>query len=206
MSNHNIATSIILAGGKSSRLGTNKALEMVGDRRLIQRVIERLMPISCQIIVAGSTWQTGFPSTLDVEYQSDLHPGQGPLGGIYTGLLVSKSLYNVVVACDMPFLNIELFRYMLKLCPGSDAVIPVTDKIQPLHGIYAKSCLDNVRTCVENNWLQVIPFLDAIAVRYVTREECQQFDTQLLSFFNINSPADLARANMLVTEEDVAEP
>jgi len=201
MTDHNIVTSIVLVGGKSSRLGKSKALEIVGGRSLIQRVIERLMPLSCHIIVAGSTWQPGFPSAPDIEYKLDLYPEKGPLGGIYTGLLVSKSFYNLVVACDMPFLNVDLLRYMLKLCPGLDAVIPFTDRIQPLHGVYAKSCLDDIRTGLDKDWLKIVPFLNTVTVRYVTKEECQRFDPQLLSFLNINSPIDLAQANVLVAGE-----
>ena len=201
MNDHNIVTSVVLAGGRSSRLGKNKALEILDGRSLIQRVIERLMPISCQIIVAGSAWQPSFPSAPGIEYEPDLYPEKGPLCGIYTGLSVSKSFYNLVVACDMPFLNVDLLRYMFNLCPGFDAVIPFTDRIQPLHGVYAKSCLDNMRIGLENGCLKVVAFLDTVTVRYVTKEECQRFDPQLSSFFNINSQADLARANMLVAEE-----
>ena len=205
MGEYNLVTSIILAGGESSRFGKNKALVIIDGKSLVQRVVERVMSISSQIIVAGSLWQSGFPSAPDIEYKPDLYPDKGPLGGIYTGLSLSKSFYNIVVACDMPFLNIELLRYMVKLCPGFDAVVPVTDRIQPLHGVYAKSCLDTMRMRLENRWLGIGRLLNMVNVRHVTEEECQQFDPDLSSFFNINSEADLARANMLVEEENVAK-
>ncbi|MDY7019426.1 MAG: molybdenum cofactor guanylyltransferase [Chloroflexota bacterium] len=205
MGEHNLVTTIILAGGESSRFGKNKALVMVDGKSLVQRVVERVMPISCQIIVAGSLWQPGFPSTPDIEYKPDLYPDKGPLGGIYTGLSLSKSFYNIVVACDMPFLNIELLRYMVKLCPGFDAVVPFTDRIQPLHGVYAKSCLDSMRIRLENHRLGIARFLNMVNVRHVTKEECQQFDPDLSSFYNINSETDLGRANMLATNENVSQ-
>jgi molybdopterin-guanine dinucleotide biosynthesis protein A len=195
-----MVTSIILTGGESSRLRRNKALELIGGRSLIQRVVERLVSISKQNLVVGSPSQFSFLSGYDVEYKADLYPGKGPLGGIYTGLAASKSLYNLVVACDMPFLNIELLRHLMKFSPGFDAVVPKVERIQPLHAVYCKSCLDGIRTQLENNQLGVTQFLGTVNVRYVDQAECQRIDPQLLSFFNINSQADLARANMLAKE------
>lgn len=194
-------TSIILAGGKSFRLKGGKALEIIGGKSLIQRVIERLALVSNQILIVGSLAQLCLSSDYSVEYKADLYPGKGPLGGIYTGLAASKSLYNLVVACDMPFLNIELLRYVIKLSPGFDAVIPKVDRIQPLHAVYCKSCLDGIRTRLEDNQLRITYFLRTVRVRYVGQAECQRFDPQLLSFFNVNSQADLARANILAKEE-----
>jgi molybdopterin-guanine dinucleotide biosynthesis protein A len=182
-----MVTSIILVGGKSSRIRGNKASEFIGDRSSIQRVVERVAVVSDQILIVGSPVQFNFPSGYDVEYRADLRPGEGPLGGIYTGLASSKFLYNLVVACDMPFLNIELLRYMMKLSPGFDAVIPEVGRIQPLHAIYCKSCLDGIRRRLENNQLGVTYFLKTVNVRYIDQIECQRFDPQLLSFFNVNS-------------------
>ena len=194
-------TSIILAGGKSSRLKGGKALEFVGGKSLIQRVVERLALVSDQILIVGFLAQLCLSSDYSVEYMADLYPGKGPLGGIYTGLAASKSLYNLVVACDMPFLNIELLRYMIKLSSGFDAVIPEVEGIQPLHAVYCKSCLDGIRRRLEDNQLGVTYFLGTVNVRYVSQAECQRFDPQLLSFFNVNSQADLARANILAKGE-----
>ena len=192
-----MVTSIILAGGKGSRLGGSKALEIVGDKSLIQRVVGQLRLVSEQILIVGSPCQFDFPSNCGIEYKADLYLGKGPLGGIYTGLIASKSLYNLVVACDMPFLNIELLRYMLKLSPGFDAVVPRVKRIEPLHAVYSKSCLEGMKTQLENNQLGITRFLNTIKVKYVEQAECQRFDPELLSFFNINSEADLAQANRL---------
>ena len=94
-------TSIILAGGKNLRLGRSKALEMVNGKNLIERVFERLSPLSAQILVVTSWEQFDLPVGVDVEVLSDIYPDKGPLGGIYTGLMASQSLHNIVVACDM---------------------------------------------------------------------------------------------------------
>ena len=194
-------TSIVLAGGRGSRLGGDKALETVGGKSLIQRVVEQLSLVSEQILIEGSPRRFDLSTDWSIEYMEDLYSGKGPLGGIYTGLVASKSLYNLVVACDMPFLNTELLRYMIKLAPGFDAVVPQVKRIEPLHAVYSKSCLDGMKTQLESNQLVIAHFLDTINVRYVEEAECQRLDTELLSFFNINSEADLAQANMLARGE-----
>jgi molybdopterin-guanine dinucleotide biosynthesis protein A len=195
-----VVTSIVLAGGGSSRLGGIKAMQIVGGKSLLQRVVERVALVSDQILVIGSVYQPGFPTDPRVQYKEDLYPGKGPLGGIYTGLLASKSVYNVVVACDMPFLNVELLRYMIKLSPGFDAVVPRVGKVQPLHAVYSRACVDTMGVQVKDNRVKITWFLDDVHVRYIEQAECQDFDPRLLSFFNVNSQADLARANTLIEE------
>jgi molybdopterin-guanine dinucleotide biosynthesis protein A len=100
----------------------------------------------------------------------------------------------------MPFLNVELLRYLVKLSPGFDAVVPRTGKVQPLHAVYSRACVDAMKVQVEDDRLKITWFLDAVNVRYVEQAECQDFDPRLLSFFNINSRAELARANTLIEE------
>ena len=194
-------TSIVLAGGKNLRLGRYKALETVCGKTLIERVVERLRPLTDRILVVTSQEQPPLTVT-GVEVLVDVYPGRGPLGGIYTGLLASRSLYSVVAACDMPFLNTELLRYMIELSPDFDVVIPRLgeEMVEPLHAIYSRNCLDNMKTQLERNQLRINSLLNAVRVRYVERAECQRFDPQLLSFFNINYQSDLDRANMLATE------
>ena len=110
----NILTSIVLAGGKSLRLGRDKAFEVIGDDSLIQRVIRRLTSLSDQIIVVVAG-EDALPrlSHLGVKVVADIYPGKSSLGGIYTGLMTSDSPHNLVVACDMPFLNPALLGYMI---------------------------------------------------------------------------------------------
>ena len=198
-----MTTSIILAGGKGLRLGRSKGLETISGKSLIERIVERLKPISSQTLLVTSKEQLDLPVTCQAETVVDLYRGKGPLGGIYTGLLASKSSYSLVVACDMPFLNIELLRYMIELSQGFDAVIPRVGKgkVEPLHAIYSKSCLDNMKTLLEHNQLKVAHFLNTVHVRYIEWTECQRFDPQLLSFFNINCQSDLARATALAIEK-----
>ncbi len=195
-------TSIILAGGKNLRLGSNKALEIIGGKSLIERVIERVKLLSNQTLIVTSPGQLAPPVVGEVEVLVDLYPGKGPLGGIYTGLLASRSSHNVAVACDMPFLNIELLRYMIELSRDFDAVVPRLGEgmVEPLHAIYSKGCLDNMKTQLEHNHLQISHLLAMLRVRYIEQTECQKFDPQLLTFFNINCQLDLGRAITLAAE------
>jgi len=197
-------TSIVLAGGKNLRLGRSKALEVIGGKSLIERVIERLEPVTNQFLIVTSQEQSEFPTSREIEVLTDVYPDRGPLGGIYTGLLASRSSRSIAVACDMPFLNNEMLSHMIDLSRDFDAVVPrwQNGMLEPLHAIYAKSCLDTMKTRLENERLGIHRFLNEINVRYIEEEECRQFDPELLSFFNINRPEDLKRASKLAAERD----
>lgn len=195
-------TSIVLAGGKSLRFGRNKALEAICGKSLIECVVQRLKPITGQILIVTSKELTDLPVADMVEVLTDVYPNKGPLGGIYTGLLAAKSSHSIVVACDMPFLNAELLCYMIELSHNFDAVVPRLEEgmVEPLHAIYAKSCLGSMKTQLGSNQLRVNSLLNKLRVKYVERAECQRLDPQLLSFFNINSQSDLDRAMALAAK------
>ncbi len=189
------ATSIILAGGRNKRFGRNKALITIGGQSMIERVMERLTPLTERFLVVTAPDLPDFPAG-KAEIIADLYPGFGPLGGIYTGLQASESPLNIVVACDMPFLNEELLNYMLGLSYEVDVIVPKLENgmVEPLHAIYSRSCLPEMKELLESNQLGVAPFLDNVRVRYVQPEESRKLDPELLSFFNINYPSDLDRA------------
>jgi len=128
----------------------------------------------------------------------DLYPGKGSLGGIHAGLTYSTCSHSLAVACDMPFLNLDLLRYMIELSPDFDVVIPrVGDKKEPLHAIYSKDCLWPIETLLEQGDLRITGFFDAMRVRYVDEDEIDRFDPKHLSFLNVNTQDDLARARRL---------
>ena len=193
---------IVLAGGKNLRLGRNKALEVVGGKSLIERVVERLAQVTDQLLIVTSQEQSDLPVTGKAEILIDVYPGKGPLGGIYTGLTAARSERNIAVACDMPFLNIELLSHMVELCRDFDAVVPrlANGMIEPLHAVYSRSCLESMKTRLENSQLGITSYLKQQRVRYVEEAECRRFDPELLSFFNINRQADLEKAIKLVRE------
>jgi molybdopterin-guanine dinucleotide biosynthesis protein A len=195
-------TSIVLAGGKNRRLGKRKALQTIGGKRLIECVVERVRRLTDQILIVTSQEKSDFPISCKAEILVDIYPGKGPLGGIYTGLLASRSSHCLVVACDMPFLNTKLLRYMIELSHEFDIVAPRLGEgmVEPLHAIYSKSCLSNMKTQLGRNQLRVDSVLNTVCVRYVERAECQKLDPQLLSFFNINYQSELEQAIALAAK------
>jgi molybdopterin-guanine dinucleotide biosynthesis protein A len=192
-------TSIILAGGKSSRFGWNKALETIGSKSLIQWVIDRLAKISTEIIIVTAQDETlpYSPSSM-ARSVTDIYPKKGPLGGIYTGLVASASLHAIVVGCDMPFLNTALLEYMAQLSSTFDAIVPRTQKgIERLCAVYSKNCLVPIHSLLERNELEVSKLFNMVKVKYVEEDEINRFDPKHLSFLNINTQTDLAKARKL---------
>ena len=192
-------TGIILAGGKSLRFGRNKALEVIGGETLVARVIKHLAPVTNRIVVVTNGDNNSFSNIKSIEVTADIYPAKGPLGGIYTGLSTSKTTKNIVVACDMPFLNTVLLQHMVGLLPGFDAVIPrwTNNQIEPLHGIYSTNCLRIMKNHLENNRLSISDYLNQIRVLYFDEREFKQYDPQFLSFFNVNNQADIDRLNKI---------
>ncbi len=194
-------TSIVLAGGKSARLGKDKTVELIGGASLLQRVLSRLATFSTEIILVMAQGQAKPPHALPPETRviEDVFPGAGSLGGIYAGLTASSSFYNLLVACDMPFLNVSLLQYLLELSPSGDAVIPrVGGYLEPLHAVYSKNCLTPIRHLLEQGNHKIINFFPQLKVRYVEEEEVNRFDPEHLSFLNINTQQDLDKARRLV--------
>jgi molybdopterin-guanine dinucleotide biosynthesis protein A len=199
-------TSIILAGGRSSRLGREKLAEVIAGKSLIERAISRLSALSQEILIVISQKQarSSLPSYTYPEAKTvvDLYPETGSLIGIYTGLVHSSNFLNLVVACDMPFLNLELLRYMVKIAPGFDVVIPrIGDQMEPLHAVYSRNCMGPMENLIKQDNLKITDFFDSVKVRYVGEVELDRFDPERLSFFNINTEADLKRARTLAARE-----
>ncbi|MFH1639780.1 MAG: molybdenum cofactor guanylyltransferase [Chloroflexota bacterium] len=193
---------IVLAGGRALRLGRNKLLVDIGGKSLIQRVIDALIFFQSDIIVVTGRHQflpevACCPGTKIVP---DLYPDAGPLGGVYTGITAADSFYNLVVASDMPFLSRPLLAHMLKNVPGFDVVVPRLgeNRLEPLHAVYSKGCLPYIRHHLETGDRNIISFFPDVRVRYLERAEIDRFDPEHLSFFNINTEADLTMARELV--------
>lgn len=199
------ATGIILAGGKSSRLGRSKATELIGGVPLIERVINRLKPITNRLIMVTARDSDSLPIVTSVEVITDIYPGKGPLGGIYSGLCASRTVVNIVVGCDMPFLNTSLLEHMAKLLSSYDAIVPrwPGGKIEPLHAVYSISCITNMKKHLENNQLSISACLKEMHVLHLNKRGFSKFDPDLLSFFNINTDADVELANRVALAESL---
>lgn len=193
-------TSIILAGGKSTRLGHDKVLEKIGNTSLLEQVISRLDPLCKETIIVTAKERTfkQLASRPKLKMATDIFPGQGSLGGIYTGLVKSDSFYNLVIAADMPFVNESLLRYMIGISEGFDFILPrVNGLFEPLHAIYSKNCVTPIETILKQGKKVIIELFNYVKVRYVEAEEVDRFDPKHLSFFNINTKEELALARKL---------
>jgi len=195
---------IINAGGQSLRFGSDKAEMMLEGKRVIETLIERLQGICSQIIIVSNQLKGDeYPG---VRIVKDVICGIGPLGGIHAGLLASNTHHNLVIACDMPFINIEFIKYMMsQVKPEDKAVIPMIEgRAEPLCGIYARSCiliiegLTNITTSVvpgeKTRGFCILRLLDEVRARYIEEGIMRQFDPQLHMFFNINTVEDLQQA------------
>jgi molybdopterin-guanine dinucleotide biosynthesis protein A len=195
-------TSIVLAGGKSSRLGRNKALQVIGAKSLIQWVIDHLATLSTEIIIATAHGESILCcSYTGIKTVADVYPEKGPLVGIYSALMASSSPKAIVVGCDMPFLSVDLLEYMSQISSTFDVVVPQTrEKVEPLCAVYSRNCLASIHNLLESNELRLSELLNMVEVRYIKEDEINRFDPEHLSFFNVNTQADLARATQIAID------
>lgn len=192
-------SAVVLAGGKSQRLGVDKTLLRLDGVWLLQRIVQQMGTLSTDVLVVANEPQK--LASLGVPTVSDREPGVGPLAGIAAGLTAMRSQMGLFVACDMPLLSRPLLRYMIRLAEDADVVIPRNrNETEPLHALYGKNCLDPISVSLEQGRRRVIYFFDRVRVRYVDPEEVSAFDPLGLSLFNINRPEDLARAGQLLSE------
>ena len=190
-------TGIILAGGKNLRMGKNKAFIEVNGQRLIDRTKNLFVELFDQVLLVTNSPLDYLD--LNLRLVADLWPGKGALGGIYTGLFHASHSHAFVAACDMPLLNKALINRLTTLSPGYDIVIPKTeDGFQPLHAVYSQKCLPFMENLLRENNLKIIDFFHRVKKREVPTEEILPLDPQLISFLNINTPEDLARAEDLL--------
>lgn len=185
-------TGIILAGGKSSRFGSNKALAKFNGTPLIERVTGVLGRIFKNLmIITNSPLEYSY---LKIPLYQDLVKGLGPVGGIYTGLDALDDGWAFFCACDMPFINEGLVRYLVGAKDGFDAVVPRMDwKIEPLHALYSKNCLSAMKELIYKKEYQTIKAFDKINVRFVEEEEIKIYDPQLKTFLNVNKQDELEK-------------
>jgi len=194
---------VIMAGGASRRLGRNKALERIGGKALIERVIDSIVPLTTEVLVVvgrpGQAEALHLPPRVRVV--SDRYPGRGSLGGIFTGVDASAERWSLVVACDLPFLNREVLRHLIEESGNVDAVIPrLEGQPEPLHALYSKACLAPMERMLRAGHLKIAPLFEAVRVRYVDEGTIDRIDPRHLSFFNINSEADVEEAQRLLRE------
>ncbi|MEA3485827.1 MAG: molybdenum cofactor guanylyltransferase [Candidatus Aerophobetes bacterium] len=186
-------TGIILAGGKSRRMKKDKALLEIGKKQVIKLIVEKLKIVFDNVLIIGN-------SSLDYRFlgvraAEDIVSGKGPLGGIYTGLSASQSEYNFICGCDMPFLNVDLLRFIISEIDDNDIIIPVIKGfVEPLHAIYSKRCLPAIKSHIEAEDLKVKNFFPKVKCKCLPEDKIKKYDPHLLSFSNLNTPQMLELA------------
>ena len=184
-------TIAIQAGGKSSRMGTDKSFVPFLGRPMIEVVRERVAGLGDELIIV--TNKPDDYAYLGLPMFGDDYPDTGPLGGIYTAVNHARHDRTLVVACDMPWLNRPLLEYMAGLRQTADVVVPRWDKYpEPLHAIYSKECLEPIREKLDAEMYKITAFFGRVKVRFVDREEIERFDPEGRSFVNVNTPDELA--------------
>ena len=191
-----IMNAIILAGGKSTRFGSNKALYELDQKPMLINIIEKLNPIFNKIYVVGNE-DYDYNGIKNIEYLTDVIPDKGPLGGLYTGLKASDSQYNYLQACDMPFVCKEYLRYIKKYIDSKEsyeAYIPEKNGyLEPFVGIYDKNITDKILELIKEEKLNFDNLFEKINIKKIAEEEIAQIaDTERI-FFNINKKEDLAK-------------
>jgi len=184
----------ILAGGVSSRMKRDKALLEVGGAPLLVRTARLLES------VVGPPSVIGDPATyesLALPVIADDWPGAGPLGGIATALRVSNASWNLVVACDLPYLTSDWLNFLVAraVASAADAVVPINERgAEPLCAMYHKRAEPAIRVALESGIRKVTDGLQNIRVETIAPAEWKAFDSEGLLFKNMNLPRDYEEA------------
>ncbi|MBI5933887.1 MAG: molybdenum cofactor guanylyltransferase [Chloroflexi bacterium] len=195
---------VIQAGGKSERMGEDKALKTFLGRPLIQQALDRLAPLADEIIV--TTNRPADYAFLGPRLVSDLAPGRGALGGLYTAVASAAHPIVGVVACDMPFASKALFETATRLLvqEEADVVIAKTeDGYEPFHAVYRRgTCVPAIKAALDADLWKVIAWFPSVKVRELTRDEIVAADPSGLCFWNVNTPEEFASAERLARPAD----
>ena len=195
-------TGVLLAGGKSRRMGADKRFLAVASRPLLERscsVLSEIFERLCIVIA-----QDGPLLEVPIPVVRDLIPSSGSLGGMYTGLHQAATPHIFLAACDMPFIHADLVRYMVGQKDDVDIVLAYWNgRPQPTHAVYSRNCLSVVEGLVRSGDLKLQRLLAAptLRVRLISEDEIRKIDPDGRSFLNVNTPSDLELARSLCADQ-----
>lgn len=184
---------VILAGGKSSRMGQDKAFVRLGNQPMIEVILAKLSPLFClsPIIIAN---QPEKYTDLGVQVQADKLPSLGPLSGIHAALHYASAPFIFVVGCDNPLLNAGVIGYMQNQIADYDIVVPdYGGYYHPLHAIYKQHCLPVIEAMLRQDNRKLTDLFSKMKVRYIQPGELEAIPDAGKSFVNVNTPADVAK-------------
>jgi molybdopterin-guanine dinucleotide biosynthesis protein A len=187
---------VIQAGGQSSRMGVDKGLVELCGRTMIENIIERLDPCADELII--TTNQPNIYKKFGIRLFSDIYKDYGALAGLHTALHSASNEMIFVIACDLPFVNVGLFKFMKNIFEAKkvDVVIPRTEKgFEPFYAFYRKTtCLPFVTEAIGDGKHRLISWFENALIHPVFEDQLREFDPYLDSFSNINTPEDLELA------------
>jgi molybdopterin-guanine dinucleotide biosynthesis protein A len=202
-------SAIVLAGGQSRRFGRDKASEVVAGRTLLDWVVRRLEPVAAEFLLVTLPGRTlpRVKTDRPVWLVYDEHEGQGPLAGIHVGLREARHELALAVACDMPLLNAELFRFMADQAQGYDIVVPRVDGFpQVTHALYRRTLLPDIEALLREGDLRPTSLFRHARRLEIAEAEIRTLDPYLLSFSNLNSQEDLERVREQLDAESAPFP
>lgn len=198
MTDQRQATGIVLAGGRSVRMGKDKANLQLSEQTLLSRVVETVSLVCPEVIIAGGERGIADGVGRDVRWVSDPPGSIGPLAGVTAGLEAASNDACLIVACDMPFLNPAMLSHLVDRLEAFDAVLPISQGVgQYLHAAYSRSTATAAQALLRLGARSVHELLVRLQVLYLSEEHCSRFDPAGLSCFNMNTPADLALARKI---------
>ena len=188
----------IQAGGQSRRMGQDKGTILLSGKMMISYVVSKVSDLGDEIIITSNSPENY--SHLNLRVVPDKAPGAGALNGLETALLAAKGDYVLVLACDTPFLNINLLKFIISQKFLADIVVPYwDDRFQPMHAVYYREkCLPAVQTAITAGERRMISFYNNLDVLAVPTEEIKKIDPEGHSFYNINTPDDLKKAKAML--------
>jgi len=192
-------TGIILAGGKSARMGTDKALLKVGQYYVIERIASVFRTLVDEIIIVTDRPERyakyGNKTTFDIM------PGNGPLGGIHAGLVQASHQQVLVTACDLPFISARVAHLMIQYAADYDVVVPrYRGYAEPLFAVYNKSCIEVIEQHLAQGLIKITRIYEEFNVKFLEEEEMALVEPQLdRVFFNLNTPEDIIKAQSWFT-------
>ena len=198
----------VLAGGESGRMGQDKALLPFGERPLGAWIAERVRRVCGPVALVGAAAKY---SALGFPVVEDLYARHGPLGGIHAALTSSRTRFNLIVACDMPYLSTEFLSWMRQVANAEqpDVTIPESEShgYEPLCAVYKPACLRSIEEALRSGERKVSRALEGLAVRVVRAQEWKGYDAQGKLFCNLNTPEEYerARADLLARERRMGQ-
>lgn len=196
-------SAVLIAGGKSRRMGQDKRFLELGGGSIFQRSLGLLTQTFRETIVVLAEPVDSL-QVLGCKVVYDLIPNAGSLGGLYTGLMASSQPRIFAVACDMPFLNSDVIRFMVSFDTTMDIVVAqLGERFQAMHALYSQRCLPYLRAMVDERDLKIQKLFlhEDLRVAVIGEDQLNRIESGLKSFRNINTPDDLARAKAEIADQ-----